>query len=57
MKQIGAFELTNFSEGAEAFMLRGYTQILGGTMESAQDLFARARREVKSRAVHGYVYL
>jgi SAM-dependent methyltransferase len=57
MKQIGAFELTNFSEGAEAFMLRGYTQILGGSLEEAQVLFARARSEVRNRAVHAYVYL
>lgn len=57
LKQIGAMELTNFSEGAEAFMLRGYTQILGGSLEAAQLLFASARREVRNRKVHGFVFL
>ena len=57
LKKVGALELANFTEGAEAFFLRGYTTILGHSWEEAQVVMARAREEVRDRRMHSFVYL
>jgi 2-polyprenyl-3-methyl-5-hydroxy-6-metoxy-1,4-benzoquinol methylase len=57
LKKIGALELVNFHDGAEGFMMRGFTQILGGTKEDAEILIARVRSEVRNRRVHSYLFV
>lgn len=57
LKKIGALELANFEEGAHAFIIRGYTTILGGTKEQAEILIARARSEARNRSMHSFVFL
>ena len=57
LKQIGAIEFTNLNEGYEAFMMRGYTTILGGSREEMQVLLAEARSEMRNPRIHAYVYL
>jgi hypothetical protein len=41
--------------GFEAYMLRGYTQVLGGRPEDLQIILALAKREIKDPNVHTYV--
>jgi SAM-dependent methyltransferase len=57
LKMIGAFELANASEGLEAFMMRGYTTVLGGDRKDMEVLLARARQEMKNRNMHSYILL
>ena len=56
LKQIGAIERASLLEGFEAYMLRGYTQVLGGDPDTLQILLARARREISDRSVHTHVF-
>jgi ubiquinone/menaquinone biosynthesis C-methylase UbiE len=57
LKRIGAFELANFLEGAEALIMRGFTTVLGGSREEALVLAAKARKEVKNPKMHSYIFL
>jgi SAM-dependent methyltransferase len=57
LKMIGAFELTNASEGLEAFMVRGYTTVLGGDRKDMEVILARSRQEMKNRHMHSYIFL
>lgn len=57
LKRIGAFELANFLGGVEAFIMRGYTTVLGGSREEAQILAAKARKEARNPKVHSYLFL
>lgn len=56
LKQIGAFELTNLLEGFEAYTMRGYTQILGGDLNTLKILLAQARKEISNPNMHTFVY-
>lgn len=56
LRTIGKLEQIMISDGGfEAYMLRGYTQVLGGRPEDLQIILALARREVKDPNVHTYV--
>ena len=55
--KMGALELINFEEGANAFVTRGFTTILGGTKDQAKVVIARARSEAKNRHMHSFVFL
>jgi ubiquinone/menaquinone biosynthesis C-methylase UbiE len=57
LKKIGAFELANVWEGAEALIMRGYTTVLGGLREEALVLAAKAREEIKNPNMHSYIFL
>jgi hypothetical protein len=57
LKRIGAFELVNVMEGAQAFLLRGYTANLGRTREELEILLARMRQELVTLKFHSYVTL
>ncbi len=57
LKKIGALELANFEEGANAFVMRGFTTILGGSKDEADILIARAKAEARNRHKHTYVFL
>ena len=45
------------SEGLEAFMMRGYTTVLGGDRKDMEVLLARSRQEMKDRNMHSYILL
>ncbi|KAK1909017.1 hypothetical protein P3342_011094 [Pyrenophora teres f. teres] len=53
LRTIGKLEQIMILEGGfEAYMLRGYTQVLGGRAEDLQIVLALAKREVRDPAVH-----
>jgi len=57
MRTVGRLELAMISDGGfEAYMLRGYTQVLGGRPEDLQIILALARNEVRNPVVHTYVH-
>ena len=56
LRTVGRLEQIMILEGGfEAYMLRGYTQVLGGRPEDLQIILALARREIKDPNVHTYV--
>ncbi|KIX06845.1 uncharacterized protein Z518_04821 [Rhinocladiella mackenziei CBS 650.93] len=55
LKKIGALELMNVMEGAQAFLLRGYTTNLGRTREELELLLTRMRKELVNQRFHSYV--
>jgi hypothetical protein len=57
LKRVGALELMNVKDGAQAFLLRGYTKELGGRREDLEMLLMRMRQELTTQRYHSYVYL
>jgi len=57
LRTVGRLELAMISDGGfEAYMLRGYTQVLGGRPEDLQIILALAKREIRDPSVHTYVH-
>lgn len=57
LKRIGAFELENFTKGAEGWLIRGFTGVLGRPLEEAQLLAAKAKQECRNPKIHSYIKL
>ncbi len=57
LKRVGALELMNLMEGAQAFLLRGYTKEFGRTREELEVLLMRMRKELTTLKYHSYVSL
>jgi SAM-dependent methyltransferase len=56
LRTVGRLEQIMILEGGfEAYMLRGYTQVLGGRAEDLQIVLALAKREIRDPRVHTYV--
>lgn len=56
LRTVGRLEQIMILEGGfEAYMLRGYTQVLGRKPEDLQIILALARREVRDPSIHTYV--
>jgi SAM-dependent methyltransferase len=55
LKKIGAYENYALTSGLEAYLLRGYTVLLGGRPEDLQVVIAGARRELRSPKMHSYI--
>lgn len=56
LRTVGRMEQIMILDGGfEAYMLRGYTQVLGGRPEDLQATLAHAKREVRDPSVHTYV--
>lgn len=56
LRTVGKLEQIMILDGGfEAYMLRGYTQVLGGKAEDLQIILALAKREVRDPAIHTYV--
>ena len=56
LRTIGKLEQIMILEGGfEAYMLRGYTQVLGGNADDLQIILALAKREVRDPSIHTYV--
>jgi SAM-dependent methyltransferase len=56
LKKIGAFENHSLTTGLEAYLMRGYTQILGGRPEELQVIVAKARDELRNPKIHSYIF-
>lgn len=56
LKKIGAFENWALIHGLDAYMTRGYTQVMGGDMSTLQDLIDGAKKELRSPNFHSYIY-
>ncbi len=57
LKKVGALELMNLMEGAQGFLLRGYTKEFGKTREELELLLMRMRKELTTQKYHSYVSL
>ncbi|KZF23408.1 S-adenosyl-L-methionine-dependent methyltransferase [Xylona heveae TC161] len=55
LKKIGGFEKLNLLEGAQGFLVRGFTGVLGRTREELELLLARLREELRTPKFHSYV--
>lgn len=56
LRIIGRLEQMMLMEGFEAFMLRGYVEILNGRAEDLAFILAHARREITDQSIHTYVF-
>jgi SAM-dependent methyltransferase len=56
LKEIGAVERMMLLEGIEAYMLRGYTQVLGGDPKTLAIILAQAKRDLSDPKIHTYVF-
>lgn len=57
LKKVGALELLNLMEGAQGFLLRGYTKEFGKTREELELLLMEMRKELTTQKYHSYVSL
>lgn len=56
LRTVGKMEQIMILDGGfEAYMLRGYTQVLSGRAEDLTAILERAKREVRDPSVHTYV--
>jgi SAM-dependent methyltransferase len=56
LKEIGAVERMMLLEGIEAYMLRGYTKVLGGDLKTLAAILAQAKRELSDPKIHIYIF-
>lgn len=56
LKKVGAFENHSLSTGLEAYLMRGFTDILGGKPEELVAIIAQTRQEFQDPQVHSYHY-
>ena len=57
LKKVGALELMNVMEGAQGFLLRGFTKEFGRTREELEILLMQMRKELINQRYHSYVSL
>jgi hypothetical protein len=57
LKKVGALELMNVMEGAQGFLLRGFTKEFGRTREELEILLMQMRKELTNQRYHSYVSL
>ncbi|KAL1615354.1 hypothetical protein SLS56_011856 [Neofusicoccum ribis] len=56
LKKVGVLERLNLIEGAESFMLRGFTEKLQRPREEMELLLMRMRKELMANKYHGYIF-
>lgn len=56
LKKIGAFENYSLSMGLEAYLMRGYTSVMGGDPNQLQLIVAQTRKELADPTLHSYVW-
>jgi SAM-dependent methyltransferase len=56
LKKVGAFEHHSLMLGFEAYLMRGYTAILGGKPEELMVTLAQTRKELNDPKVHSYIH-
>jgi hypothetical protein len=57
LKRVGAMELMNLMEGAQGFLLRGYTKEFNRSREELEMLLMEMRKELTTQRYHSYVSL
>ena len=57
LKRVGALELANVIDGAQGFLLRGFTQEFGRSREELELMLMQMRKELMSQKDHSYVTL
>lgn len=57
LKKVGALEMANVIDGAQAFLLRGFTQEFGRSKEELEIMLMQMRKELMSQKIHSYVTL
>jgi hypothetical protein len=57
LKKVGMLELMNVMEGAQGFLLRGFTKEFGRTREELEILLMQMRKELTNQRYHSYVSL
>jgi len=55
LKKAGALELMNVMQGAQGFLLRGFTKEFGKTREELELLLLQMRKELTNQRYHSYV--
>ncbi|OAG45590.1 hypothetical protein AYO21_00226 [Fonsecaea monophora] len=56
LKEIGAYENFSLRNGLDAYLLRGYTAVLGGDPDELQVLIAETKRELRNPRMHSYIF-
>ncbi len=56
LKELGAFEDFSLVHGLDAYLLRGYTTILGGDPDELKFIIAQTKKELLNPEMHTYVY-
>ena len=56
LKKIRAFENHSLTTRLEAYLMREYTQILGGRPKELQVIVAKARDELRNPKIHSYIF-
>ncbi|EXJ74372.1 uncharacterized protein A1O5_02668 [Cladophialophora psammophila CBS 110553] len=56
LKIIGAYENFSLRNGLDAYLLRGYTTMLGGNPDQLQNLIAETKRELQNPKMHSYIF-
>jgi hypothetical protein len=56
LKEVGAVERMMLFESFEAYMLRGYTKVLGGDLKTLAVILAQARHELSDPKIHIYIF-
>jgi hypothetical protein len=57
LKKVGGLELMNVVEGAQGFLLGGFTKEFGRSKEELEILLFQMRKELTSQKLHSYVSL
>lgn len=53
-KVLGAYNFAMLNQGAEAFSLRLFINVLGWSYEEVQVLLAKVKSDLKDRRIHAY---
>lgn len=56
LKKIGAFENYSLTMGLEAYMMRGYTSVMGGEPEELRVRLMKTYEELRDPGLHTYVF-
>ncbi|KPI40427.1 uncharacterized protein AB675_7638 [Cyphellophora attinorum] len=57
LKKIGAFENYSLSTGMEAYLMRGYTAVMGGDPDQLRVIMTQGLKELADPSIHMYAYL
>jgi hypothetical protein len=54
LKEIGRWNVRNWEEGIEGWVLAIFTRVLGWSYQEVQDFLAEVKRKVRDRTLHYY---
>ena len=57
LKEVGKYQLINYTEGYEGIGIGLFTRVLGWNAAEVQVLIAKLRGELKDRSIHAYQVL